>query len=1123
MASKYDNFWQSRIDAILALFDEARTAGTSTPLALEGLDALGDRGSWYGKLEIVRGRVVYHSAAHMQAMGNALATRLPDWAKALTWVITVDKSVQIVVTQVEPQRTNWFEDAYRVEKQKETIRKASAFLGLLTPEYTGAAICRQESGQPVYVLFSSQKDRWLAPRRSRLDTVAAASGHLVISLTDEGSGRFDLWIIPATDLMEAIQRSALAPSLDRGNAYNFNLDIRDDGDLIRQLNWDIRPYREESGQTNLTRATFWPEDLPPAQALAKPFSEMFADREEAEWAFSILGEAAQRLGLSGPDDKMGAWTLRRRTGQYHLHFSYGSWLVLGLAGAERHLTLELALFRDRVSLSYTAIDSFTQNEGELPVALHSMEIQALRPLEDTLREIYGETLDYIRKRFTDQQASPYHKYTDRLVAEAVFNVEARVRLLSRGMNAPSQRFWKIAPGDSAWQWDDCRSGGFIAIGWDELGDLRGLDHAGFEERRAEVLDKHPDWTAEAVEPAWKFAQIQPDDRVVANRGISQVLGIGTVTGPYYFVPDVRHGHRLPVRWDDVSPRQVSEGGWRWVLVELNEAKFEEIVQAPTHGGDMTTDSSQVVEGAAFSLRAFELLEGIHADPTKAYYQAHKAEFKTLVEGPFQHLMASAADKLPPQVAALMETEQRLFSRFLKNDWGKGGTWDYYWGAFYPKDGKRTEDAQLSLWLNYQRLEYGFYIGDYGSAQRERFQRNCEKHAVALQQLLGDILSNKSFLYGSTENYAFGPGGVEVGSSEVGWQEFLRNPAQANNDVSVVVSRAEILRTPVATLVARIAETYKLLFPLVLLAIHDQPLAEIAGYLEAIAPGDEGTDQRVLQPEYALAQCADDTGFTADELAGWVRAIERKGQAILYGPPGTGKTYMAERLAKHLVGGGDGFAELVQFHPAYAYEDFVQGIRPKTADGGGLSYPTVPGRFLEFCAEATQRRDRCVLIIDEINRANLARVFGELMYLLEYRDREVPLAGGGTLQIPDNVCVIGTMNTADRSIALVDHALRRRFAFLALYPNYEVLRDFHRRKGTDYPIEKLIQVLGRLNSTIHDRHYAVGITFFLREKLPDEIADIWRMEIEPYLDEYFFDQPDKADAFRWERVQTDLLP
>jgi MoxR-like ATPase len=273
----------------------------------------------------------------------------------------------------------------------------------------------------------------------------------------------------------------------------------------------------------------------------------------------------------------------------------------------------------------------------------------------------------------------------------------------------------------------------------------------------------------------------------------------------------------------------------------------------------------------------------------------------------------------------------------------------------------------------------------------------------------------------------------------------------------------------------------------------------------------------LAPEYSLAKCAEQTGIKEDILARWTRAIDRKKQAIFYGPPGTGKTFIAEHLARHLIGGGDGFVDLVQFHPAYAYEDFIQGIRPESNPDRGLEYPVVPGRFLQFCRKAEGREDLCVLIIDEINRANLARVFGELMYLLEYRQRKIPLAGGGRFRIPDNVRILGTMNTADRSIALVDHALRRRFAFLALYPDFDVLRQYHRKHETGFPVKNLISTLERLNRQIGDRHYEVGISFFLREDLDDQIEDIWRMEIEPYLEEYFFDQGEKVASFRWDKI------
>jgi 5-methylcytosine-specific restriction endonuclease McrBC GTP-binding regulatory subunit McrB len=288
-------------------------------------------------------------------------------------------------------------------------------------------------------------------------------------------------------------------------------------------------------------------------------------------------------------------------------------------------------------------------------------------------------------------------------------------------------------------------------------------------------------------------------------------------------------------------------------------------------------------------------------------------------------------------------------------------------------------------------------------------------------------------------------------------------------------------------------------------------------LIALGNQDQEPEGVLMQPTYTLAQLAQDTNVDEPLLQSWIRAVDRKGQAIFYGPPGTGKTFVAERLARHLISDSDGFSDLVQFHPSYAYEDFIQGIRPKASRNGGLDYSTVPGRFLEFCHKAQSRKGVCVLIIDEINRSNLSRVFGELMYLLEYRDRDVPLSGGGRLRVPSNVRIIGTMNTADRSIALVDHALRRRFAFIALRPDYEVLRRFH--AGNGYNVDALISTLKRLNSQINDQHYEIGISFFLRADLKNQIEAIWTMEIEPYLEEYFFDQSDTVDTFRWSRISA----
>lgn len=424
------------------------------------------------------------------------------------------------------------------------------------------------------------------------------------------------------------------------------------------------------------------------------------------------------------------------------------------------------------------------------------------------------------------------------------------------------RYWKIAPGENARLWDDWQRNGYIAIGWDELGDMSGVGRAEFDTRVARARVDHPNWSKVGLNQVWEFAHIMEGDRVVANRGTTELLGIGTVTAPYEFVSGVSYGHRIPVDWDDVTPRNINEGGWRRTLVQLKPEKFEQL------------------------------------------------------------------------------RESRAIS---------------------------------------------------------------------------------------------GP-----------------------------------------------------------------------------------TPER-----YTLAKCASDTGIDEDTISQWLRAIERKGQAILYGPPGTGKTYVAERLARHLSSEGDGFSQLIQFHPSYAYEDFIQGIRPTTQQDGSLRYPMVKGRLLEFCDKARPRHSTCVLIIDEINRAELSRVFGELMYLLEYRARTIPLAGGELFGIPTNVRIIGTMNTADRSIALVDHALRRRFAFIGLYPNYEILIGYHEKTG--YGVSGLIEVLRLVNDAIGDKHHSLGVSYFLREDLGTQIEDVWRMEIEPYLEEYFFDQPNKVDDLRWDKVADRITP
>ncbi len=197
-----------------------------------------------------------------------------------------------------------------------------------------------------------------------------------------------------------------------------------------------------------------------------------------------------------------------------------------------------------------------------------------------------------------------------------------------------------------------------------------------------------------------------------------------------------------------------------------------------------------------------------------------------------------------------------------------------------------------------------------------------------------------------------------------------------------------------------------------------------------------------------AELAEELFVDQEWLQECVELLRDRPQLIFYGPPGTGKTYLAQHLAQFLVGGKPENVKLVQFHPAYSYEDFFEGFRPvQTADGQGVTFKPLPGPLLRLVDAARQHPEEpYVLIIDEINRGNLAKIFGELYFLLEYRKKAVDLlyssaeGTGQAFTLPENLIILGTMNTADRSIALVDAAMRRRFAFVELHPEETPTRE-----------------------------------------------------------------------------------
>lgn len=237
-------------------------------------------------------------------------------------------------------------------------------------------------------------------------------------------------------------------------------------------------------------------------------------------------------------------------------------------------------------------------------------------------------------------------------------------------------------------------------------------------------------------------------------------------------------------------------------------------------------------------------------------------------------------------------------------------------------------------------------------------------------------------------------------------------------------------------------------------------------------------------------------------------IERRKQVILYGPPGTGKTFLARVLAKHASSGRA--PTIVQFHPSYSYEDFVAGYRPQNEDGQ-LGYVLKPGPLLRVSAEAVKNPEQAFfLVIDEINRGNIAKVFGELYFLLEYRDEAIELLygdEGAAFALPSNVFFIGTMNTADRSIALLDAAMRRRFAFVELHPDEEPTSGLLPRwlARHDLPSESA-DLLATLNAAVSDRDARIGPSYLMpgdRNLSEARLAQIWKHEILPLLEESLY--------------------
>jgi len=255
----------------------------------------------------------------------------------------------------------------------------------------------------------------------------------------------------------------------------------------------------------------------------------------------------------------------------------------------------------------------------------------------------------------------------------------------------------------------------------------------------------------------------------------------------------------------------------------------------------------------------------------------------------------------------------------------------------------------------------------------------------------------------------------------------------------------------------------------------------------------------------------------------INSLKYKKNMIMQGAPGVGKTYTAKRLAYAMMGARDDSRIMqVQFHQSYTYEDFMAGLKPTDSGGFKLEY----GTFYKICkkAEADPNRNPHFMIIDEINRANMSKVLGECFSLIEkdHREEKIQLKyNSETFSVPSNLYIIGTMNTADRGLVMLDYALRRRFLFVTVEPAYKS-QGFRvlLQESNNIKFNKIARRIIELNNAICNddmlgKGFQIGHSYFCtgRPITDNDLHRIIKYEIMPLLEEYWYEDTDKVELWR----------
>lgn len=586
-------------------------------------------------------------------------------------------------------------------------------------------------------------------------------------------------------------------------------------------------------------------------------------------------------------------------------------------------------------------------------------------------------------------------------------------------------WWKISPGEKATHWNQFRDGGFAAVGWTPIGDLRDFaDHEEFAEFYREAYADHYGGHAHVIarkaNELWRMIELRPGDRIVANQGTSKVLAVGTVVEPTYYYDESNepYHHMVKVEWDESYAKEIEpQSAWLNTIDKVKQDTIKLIEGAETAPGTALPQLDPL----------YPLMEEALEAKGQMVLYGPPGTGKTFHARRFAAWWLSKESGHTSPEAVLADSEALLAAeRDLSSAASTGNSWvlvansknDWKWGDLFENG--HADFAHRRLGKNFPKITKGDLVFGYASTPIKKFL------AIArVDRELGTL------------------------------------PGDDHQTIGIV---------PVVALDD--GPTYKEL-------VEDQLLVESEPLIHKF----RGT-------LFALTQTQ------ADHLTSLIG--EREPEKI--------EELDAESSA--------GQWNMTTFHPSYSYEDFVEGFRPVTGTSGDLSLSLEDGLFKRLCLTARSSPEKpFVLIVDEINRANLAKVFGELITLLEKDKRGVKITlpqSKERFEVPPNVFIIGTMNTADRSITMMDVALRRRFAFVELMPDPDSVEQ------TIGPL-KLADFLAGLNASvarIAGREKQIGHSYFLQEGQPivdsADFARIFRMEIVPLLQEYCFEEYEQLE-------------